>query len=790
MNAIPVIWRGDVMKAIWQVAQQEARHCHHPYLGAEHLLLALTRCEGGYTARLLERLQRDPGLMRDDLRETAGGPRHHLGGDSAALTPRLRAALAGAMAQWPEGLGERELLVTLLGMEGGVFATLCEARDWPRTELLAAVQADDGPEAATLKSPDTYAGEAFEILPAIHAHVVVAQLPRAGALEKYGRDLTAEARAGTLHEAFGRKELLANMARVLTNQVSRNPVLVGDAGVGKTALVEGLAWRLVQADKPINPEFHLENSRIIEISMGRLTAGTQYRGSFEERLQSIIDEACADPNVILFLDELHLIVGGGRGGGAVDAAQLLKPALARETFRCIGATTAAEYDQYIAADPALARRFERIEVPELSAEAMLDVLYQWRPGYQDRYKVSISDDVLADAVRLSVRYMPTRRLPEKAFKVLDNARVLATVGDMRLSMNVDDFGQPPAPAAGGNPLTARAVTQEHVLRVVTTLTGVPVRAAHELSQRLLDLPYTLRGRVIGQNSAVNRVSAVLQSAFADIHDPRRPRAILLFCGPTGVGKTELANAIATEVCGQDHLRTFDMAEFSEKQTVSRLIGSPPGLVGYEEGGELTDWLQRYPQSVVLLDEIEKADPQVLDLLLGVYSAGRLTDGRGREVSAREAIFIMTSNIALSPAAGSEAGASDDSADRRIRSQLREHLRTEFVARIDEVVMFQPLDESALQHIVRLRLEELSRRLQEARQVVLRYAPEVSEMIVREGTTPQSGAREIAATVRRLVAEPLSRTLLNLPQVPGIEIEVRISQRTGMIEAVAVAAPEA
>lgn len=796
MRPAPISWRNPQVELAWRSAYEESGLCHHPFLGVEHVLIGLTRCEGGITERLLNSIPVSPSALRELLREVAGGPRHDLVHEETPLTPRLKQALDDAQRRRPqdvEGIGERELLEALLACDGGVFASLCKIREWSREDLLARVCADTDAEASSFKPMTMLVAHAV-VMP-VHpprgapAAAPVGMSGAMGALEKYGRDLTAEANAGQLREAFGRKDILAQIAQTLLRDTSSNPVLVGDAGVGKTAIVEGLAWRLAQKDRPMNPGFQfLSESRIIEISVGRLTAGTEFRGSFEARLQQIIAEAQADPHVILFIDELHLIVGAGRASGAQDAAQLLKPALARGDLRCIGATTAEEYDRFIAADPALARRFERLEVPEPSESAMLRILEEWRPGYEQRYKVKITDEALLDAIRLSVRYMPTLRLPDKALKVLDSARVRTAVGgELQFSLNADSVGLPSASSSA--PGAAPVITRQAVIAAVSDMTGVPVVATAEMGSILLTLPDLLRQRIIGQESAIERLSSVMQSAFTELHDPTRPRAVLLFCGPTGVGKTELASVLAGLVCGPDRLRIFDMAELSEPHAVARLLGSPPGYVGYDEGGELTSWLQRYPQSVVIFDEIEKAHKLVHDQLLGLFGAGRVTDGRGRTVSGREAIFIMTSNLPLADggmgftttnslhelsAQSAQTPSKATERDRLAREELRRHLRAEFVSRIDEIIVFRPLDREALASIVKLRLDELGQRIAESRHAKVTFTEAVTNYVLEHRGTSQSGAREIASVVRRLIGEPLSRKLLELPATATphtIEVEI-------------------
>lgn len=795
MPRIDPKWSSPALESAWRMAPIEAARLGHPYLGVEHVLIALTRCLGGFTERLLESLELTPEVMREYLRRAAGGPRLAHQSDVLPLTPRLRRVLANAMERAAgEALDERSLLLAALGEDGGAFASLCDKRGWPREELLEAVAADKGTEATEFSEP-----------PEPHVVIIAPQRPlfdvgRLGAsgasgaaggaampgrpsprpsssgagagsaLGEFGRDLTAAARNGELAEAYGRQDLLVALARVLAHDFTNNPVLVGEAGVGKTAIVEGFAWRLAQ-DRPIHPEYHLDKARIIEVSITRLTAGTEYRGAFEERLQRVIDEASADPNVILFFDELHTLIGAGRANSSpLDAAQILKPALARGALRCIGATTSSEYDRYIAGDEALARRFERIDVPEPSEDLTLEMLRRWRPDYQKRYGAALTDEALVAAVRLSIRYLPARHLPEKAFKVLDNARVIAAVGGVQLSMNMDE-------GAGGGVTTAGTiVTPDHIAQAITSMTGIPVSAEQASQNAVLDLLRTLEARVKGQTVALQRVTTTVQSGFAGLHDPDRPRAIMLFLGPTGVGKTETARTVADALFGQERFLQIDLTEFSEAHSKARLIGSPPGYVGHETGGQLTSWLQNHPHSLVLLDEVDKAHRDVLDLLLQLFSSGRITDGRSRVVSGREAIFIMTANPPVregltSGPLGFNLRGGGISEEQQALDAVRGSLRAELLGRVDEIIYFRSLSRETLDEIVNLRLGELAERVLSGNGCTVSFTRDVRAFILQQRGSPQAGARDIAATIRRLITPALSRKLLELPRGSAVSLQV-------------------
>lgn len=805
MQPLKITWSTPALETAWKMAPLEALHRGHPFVGVEHVLIVLSRCEDGFTARMIARLGIEPQEFRARIRKVAGGPRIGHASESLPITPRLHRALTAALAR-REGqpLDEQTCLLALLSDDGGVFALLCEAQqDWSLETIRDAVAADSEPEATRFVEPAAVLA-IFQAPPYLDLAAAQRADPAdvgaypdvaasggrrrvASALDEFGRDLTAEARAGRLSEAYGRQDLLVRIAQVLAHDFANNPVLVGEAGVGKTAIVEGFAWRLAQSDRPIHPHYRLENTRIIEINVGRLTAGTEYRGAFEQRLQRIIDEASADPHVILFFDELHTLVGAGRAGSAsaLDAAQMLKPALARGTLRCIGATTAAEFDRFVAGDEALARRFERVDVPEPSSDLMFEILERWRPTYTQRYTVSLPDETLRAAIRLSVRYLPNRHLPEKAFKVLDNARVLATVGGAQLSLNFDVAS--PGAQPGINPAAPVVVTPEHIAKALTTMTGIPVSADATPQQALTQLPALLEGRVKGQPEAISRVAAAAQAAFAGLYDPQRPRAVMLFIGPTGVGKTELAATLADILFGTGQFLRLDMGEFGEAHTDARLIGSPPGYVGHEHGGELTDWLREHPHSLVLLDEVDKAHARIMDLLLGLLDAGRLTDGRGREVSGRDAIFILTANFplrlaSLSRPLGFVSSGRNSLSDQQIRAQLVEFIRAEFVSRIDEIVLFQSLPNSALQQIVQLRLDELADRARASQHVEVQFDDNVKQLVLDQALASGPGAREISSTIRRLVVPPLSQTLLLMGGGPANVVQVSVDGLTGDVTA--------
>jgi ATP-dependent Clp protease ATP-binding subunit ClpC len=574
-------------------------------------------------------------------------------------------------------------------------------------------------------------------------------------LDRYGRDLTREALEDKLGPVIGRRKELLQVIQVLARRSKNNPVLVGEAGVGKTAIVEALA---VRSAKGKDPEV-LGGRRIVELNIGAVVGGTKYRGEFEERLTRIIEEARKHPEVILFIDELHTVVGAGRAEGSTDAANIMKPALARGDLRCIGATTIAEYRRYIEADAALERRFEKVIVNEPSREETLAILQGLRPKWQEHHHVRITDPALEAAVNLSVRFDGDHHLPDKAIDLVDKAGARTRIPILSMSPDLQVIGGATRPSE---------VTELTIAQVLSEKIGLPLEVVtghlEGTSQsRLLQLESTLKKQVVGQDDAVERVCRRLLMAHAGLGQRHGPLAVFLFLGPTGVGKTELARSLAAFLFGSEsQMIRLDMSEYAEEHSAAKLIGSSPGYIGHEEEGQLTGKLRTSPYSVVLLDEIEKAHPRIFDIFLQAFDEGRLTDSKGRTADAKNAIFIMTSNIAAEKAA-KQVGFGSQDAEEIQTATLREvqrRFRTECINRIDEQIVFRPLDEKDVRRILRGLLDDICENLQKQYNVTLQVSLEAEGLLLKAGYSPAYGVRELRRTAERLLQVPLSRIVLS------------------------------
>lgn len=733
-------------KQILALAKQESENLQHFYLGVEHIFIALTKVENGVTQAILQRSNLDSKQARDMILRFVGTGDEHRYWNGIRVTPRYEVVLklAGERARMNKEalIEEKDLLLAILEEGESIPVRVLQEMNVSIKELIKATEENKVPVAAK-KIP----------------HVSDTRL-----LDKFGRDITRLAKEGKLDPVIGRSSEILQLVRTLTRKTKNNPMLIGEAGVGKTAIVEGLALRIAEGKLTES----LRDKRVIELSLASIVAGTKYRGEFEERVVGIVNESKDHPEVILFLDEIHTLVGAGAAEGGMDASNILKPALARSEIKCIGATTINEYRKHIEKDPALERRFQPIMVVEPSVEDTLEILKRLRDRYEKHHQVKIADSAIDAAVRLSVKYVPDRRLPDKALDAIDEACTRVTVP--LLSM----YGEKEAKYVGTG-----EVTGEGVAEVISKWTGIPVRQLTiEERERLLHMADIVKKRVIGQDEAVEKVAEVVKMAKAGLKDTRRPMGVLLFLGPTGVGKTELAKATAEFLFGSENdTMRLDMSEFMEKHSISKLIGSPPGYVGYEEEGQLTGRLRSKPYSVVLLDEIEKAHPEIFDLFLQVFDEGRLTDAKGRTVDAKNALFIMTSNVGTdlyqrAPIGFRGTAKESNLIEKEIRAQLKKTFRPEFLNRIDEVILFQPLEPEDLSRIAYNLLADLRKRVEE-KGILFDVGKESLALICREGYDPMNGARPLARTIERLITKPLSEKIIAGEFTPGDKVLVTV-----------------
>ncbi|HET6474754.1 MAG TPA: AAA family ATPase [Thermoleophilia bacterium] len=779
-----------------ETAQGIVRRGPGNQLGTEHLLIGVLSLPGGVVEQVFSLLGVDKGTAMaraNHYLQTAGAGRAGGPGgdaDQLYLTPRAKAALdnAGRKAQ---AMGD-----AFVGTEHLLLGILLEG---------------DGPGGATLRDLGITEEGVMRALQQIRASGVdyEGQATGESMLGKYTRDLTALARDDKLDPVIGRDEEIKRVIQVLSRRTKNNPVIIGEPGVGKTAIAEGLAQKVVDGDVP-EP---LRDKRVLALDLGGMVAGAKYRGEFEERLKGALDEIQRSKDVILFIDELHTVVGAGAAEGAMDASNMMKPMLARGELQCVGATTLDEYRENIEKDAALERRFQPILVGEPTVEETVAILTGLRDKYEAHHKVKITDEAISAAAVLSDRYIGDRFLPDKAIDLLDEAaskmRIEATMlpPDLRdmerrlqeltregaAAVEAQDYERAAQLKEQTDKIQATFVTAKEawladkgiaeatidgddIAGIVSAWTGIPVqRMKEEEAEKLLQMEERLHARVIGQHTAVVAVSEAVRRARAGLKDPKRPIGSFLFLGPTGVGKTELARALAEFLFDDEAAMVrLDMSEYMEKFSASRLVGSPPGYVGYEEGGQLTEAVRRHPYSVVLFDEIEKAHPDVFNMLLQVLDDGRLTDNKGRTVDFKNTVVIMTSNVGAELIPDAETMEKDyDAVENRLMGALRQTFRPEFLNRIDETIVFHGLGRKELEQIVDLLLTHVRRQI-EGQGMHLEIAEDAKRFVADAGYDPRFGARPLKRAIQRLIENPLSRELLGGSFVEGDTIKVSLA----------------
>ena len=784
-------------RRVLSLAQDEAQRFNHNYIGTEHILLGLVRETEGVAARVLSSLSVDLSKVRSAVEFIIGRGEKPAQGE-IGLTPRAKKVVELAVDEARRMnhtyIGTEHLLIGLLregeGVAAGVLESLGVTLDKVRAETHRILSHTSGTGAQGSRSTS-----------------------KTPTLDQLGIDLTVAAKADKLDPVIGREKEIERMVQILSRRTKNNPVLVGEPGVGKTAIVEALAQLISGGDVPDT----LQGKRLVTLDMGALVAGTKYRGEFEERLKKVIEEIKTAGNCVLFIDEIHTIVGAGAAEGAVDASNILKPSLARGEIQCIGATTLDDYRKYVERDPALERRLQPVRVEEPSDDDTVAILMGVRSKYEDHHKVDISDEAIRTAALLAQRYIPDRFLPDKAIDLIDEAgsrvrlrgsvtpasvkdamqvleqvrkekdeaiasqqyEAAAELRDRELRQN-EDLDTLEKNWKEGENAERRVVTEDDIAEVVSMWTGIPVtRLAEEETERLLQMEGELHKRIIGQDEAIISVSKSVRRARAGLKDSRRPIGVFMFLGPTGVGKTELVRALAEFMFGdEDNMLRLDMSEFQERHTVARLIGAPPGYVGYDEGGQLTEGVRRKNYCAVLLDEIEKAHPEVFNILLQIFDAGHLTDARGRKVDFRNSIIIMTSNLgsdlikretSLGFAAKTTDAQTDDSAYERMKDKVMDEVkrffRPEFLNRIDSTVVFHQLKQDEILEIVDLMMNQVRTELDE-KEISLEITQAAKTYLGEKGFDPVLGARPLRRLIQDEIEDNLSDVVLNRTLVAG------------------------
>ncbi len=791
-------------RKVLTLAQEEAQRFNHNYIGTEHLLLGLVREGEGVAAKVLANMGVELSKVRSAVEFIIGrGDRMVMG--EIGLTPRAKKVIELAVDEARRlnhhYIGTEHILLGLVregeGIAAGVLESLGVSLDKVRAQVIH-----------LLSQSSTYTQHESR------------QPTRTPTIDQMGIDLTAAARSGKLDPVIGRLTEIERVVQILSRRTKNNPALIGEPGVGKTAIVEGLAQRIVAGDVPET----LTGKRLLTLDIGSLVAGTKYRGEFEERLKKIVEEIRTAGNCVMFIDELHTLVGAGAAEGAVDAANILKPSLARGDLQCIGATTLDEYRKYIERDAALERRFQPVTVEEPTIEETIAILKGIKERYEAHHRLEISEEAIQAAADLAARYIADRFLPDKAIDLVDEAssrvrlkkskappslkdalkgleavqrekeaaisaqqyELAADLRDreVKLREKIDalEAGWQETQAAGKT-----VVTGEHIAEVVSMWTGVPVtRIAMEESERLLQMEDALHKRVVGQQEAIVTISRAVRRARAGLKDPKRPIGSFIFLGPTGVGKTELARALAEFLFGsEENMIKIDMSEFMERHSVARLVGAPPGYVGYDEGGQLTEAVRRKGYSVVLLDEIEKAHPEVFNMLLQVMEDGRLTDAKGRKVDFRNTIIVMTSNVGADlikrdttlgfTPRGSEVSNSESAyvkMKEKVLGELKKTFRPEFMNRIDSVVVFRALNKEEIRAIVDILMGRVRAQLIEQK-ITLEVDDEAKDLLAEKGWDPQFGARPLRRTIQNMIEDELAEQLLQGKIKQGSTVKVTV-----------------
>ena len=781
-------------------SQELVKQFRHTQWDVEHILLALLEQQGGLTSETLAKLGIDTDHVLSRVREALQKvPSIAYESQQIYVTPRItqmgEQASSEAERLKDEFIGVEHLLIAIVIERQGEGAEILKDFGVDQEKVYQALQEIRGTQRVT----DPRAESKYR------------------ALEKYSIDLTGLARQGKLDPVIGRDEEIRRVMQVLTRRTKNNPVIIGDAGVGKTAIAEGLAQRIIAGDVPDS----LKNRRVISLDMASLVAGSKFRGEFEERLKAVMDEIRrAQGEIVLFIDEIHTVVGAGAAEGAIDASSMLKPALARGELQCVGATTLGEYRQHIEKDAALERRFQPVYVDEPSIDDTIEMLLGLRPRYEAHHKIKIDDSALVAAARLSSRYITDRFLPDKAIDLIDEASSKLRI-DMEdappeikeMERGIQDLTNQEESASQLREYQRAAelkterlalekrcqevrngwlkrekldevVDEEDIAQIIAKWTGIPVaRMLEGEAGRLLHMEERLQERVLGQEEAIAGVSEAIRRARAGLSDPKRPIGSFIFLGPTGVGKTELARALTEYLFDQeDAMVRIDMSEYMEKHTVSRLIGAPPGYVGFDEGGQLTEAIRRRPYRVVLFDEIEKAHPDVFNILLQILEDGRLTDGHGRTVNFTNTIIIMTSNLGTTESQqetlgfrrGKATGADEERLRGSVERAMKQTFRPEFLNRIDEIIIFHQLAQEQILKIVDLLMKDVQERLAD-KQVTVELTPEAKAWLAGKGFDPVFGARPLRRTIQRYVETPLAKRILAKEFTEGTYVIVEVAE---------------